>query len=96
VRWVTSLFTPDASYTVTPVKGIYVTWSNDPPNTKIKDWNVTELKVRFASACDVLTVYQCLYQIDPHRRHIDKSVVAHFWKLIDDWTIVNKPWLMKS
>ncbi|KAL4065086.1 RNA pol II accessory factor, Cdc73 family-domain-containing protein [Scleroderma yunnanense] len=60
------------------VKGIYVTWSNDPPNPKIKDWNVTELK------------------IDPHRRHIDKSVVAHFWKLIDDWTIANKPWLMKS
>jgi parafibromin len=27
------------------VKGIYVTWSNDPPNPKIKDWNVTELKV---------------------------------------------------
>ena len=27
------------------VKGIYVSWSNDPPNTKIKDWNVTELKV---------------------------------------------------
>lgn len=59
------------------VKGIYVTWSNDPPNTKIKDWNVTELK------------------IDPHRRHVDKSVVAHFWKLIDDWTMANKPWLIK-
>jgi parafibromin len=29
------------------VKGIYVTWANDPPNTKIKDWNVTELKVGF-------------------------------------------------
>jgi hypothetical protein len=28
------------------VKGIYVSWSNDCPNTKIKDWNVTELKVR--------------------------------------------------
>lgn len=27
------------------VKGIYVSWSNDPPNVKIKDWNVTELKV---------------------------------------------------
>lgn len=27
------------------VKGIYVSWANDPPNTKIKDWNVTELKV---------------------------------------------------
>ncbi|KIK93036.1 hypothetical protein PAXRUDRAFT_829392 [Paxillus rubicundulus Ve08.2h10] len=60
------------------VKGIYFTWTNDPPNGKIKDWNVTELK------------------IDPHRRHVDKSVVAHFWKLIDDWTLANKPWLMKS
>ncbi|KAI6037815.1 RNA pol II accessory factor, Cdc73 family-domain-containing protein [Pisolithus marmoratus] len=60
------------------VKGIYVAWSNDPPNPKIKDWNVTELK------------------IDPHRRHIDKSVVAHFWKIIDDWTSANKPWLLKS
>ncbi|KAF9228911.1 RNA polymerase II-associated protein [Gyrodon lividus] len=60
------------------VKGIYFTWANDPPNAKIKDWNVTELK------------------IDPHRRHVDKSVVAHFWQLIDDWTLANKPWLMKS
>lgn len=32
----------------TTVKGIYVSWSNDPPNTKIKDWNVTELKVLLA------------------------------------------------
>ncbi|KAF9232047.1 RNA pol II accessory factor, Cdc73 family-domain-containing protein [Melanogaster broomeanus] len=60
------------------VKGIYFTWANDPPNVKIKDWNVTELK------------------IDPHRRHVDKSVVAHFWQLIDDWTLTNKPWLLKS
>lgn len=27
------------------VKGVYVTWSSDPPNLKIQDWNVTELKV---------------------------------------------------
>lgn len=27
------------------VKGMYVSWANDPPNPKIKDWNVTELKV---------------------------------------------------
>jgi len=58
------------------VKGVYVTWSNDPPNTKIKDWNVQEMK------------------IDPHRRHVDKSVVAHFWKMLDTWTTTNKPWLM--
>ncbi|KAM6500993.1 RNA polymerase II-associated protein [Amanita muscaria] len=60
------------------VKGIYVCWSNDPPNTKIKDWNVTELK------------------IDPHRRHVDKSVVAHFWKTLDGWILANKPWLLKG
>ncbi|KAF7314495.1 CDC73-C domain-containing protein [Mycena kentingensis (nom. inval.)] len=58
------------------VKGIYVSWSNDPPNPKIKDWNVTELK------------------IDPMRRHVDKSVVAHFWKILDTWTSANKPGLM--
>ncbi|OCH86204.1 CDC73-domain-containing protein [Obba rivulosa] len=58
------------------VKGIYVSWTNDPPNSKIKDWNVTELK------------------IDPHRRHVDKSVVAQFWKTLDAWTLTNKPWLM--
>ncbi|EKM78370.1 hypothetical protein AGABI1DRAFT_101097 [Agaricus bisporus var. burnettii JB137-S8] len=60
------------------VKGIYVTWSNDPPNPKIQDWNVTELK------------------IDPHRRHVDKAVVAQFWKILDAWIVSNKPWLMKA
>nr|AEN14435.1 RNA polymerase II accessory factor cdc73 family protein [Lentinula edodes] len=60
------------------VKGIYVRWANDPPNPKIKDWNVTELK------------------IDQQRRHIDKSVVAHFWKILDDWMTANKPGLIKS
>ncbi|KAF9009654.1 RNA pol II accessory factor, Cdc73 family-domain-containing protein [Cyathus striatus] len=60
------------------VKGIYVSWTNDPPNPKIQDWNVTELK------------------IDQHRRHVDKSVVAHFWKTLDTWIAANKPWLMKS
>ncbi|KAG6860504.1 hypothetical protein C0995_010490 [Termitomyces sp. Mi166 len=60
------------------VKGIYVSWANDPPNAKIKDWNVMELK------------------IDPHRRHVDKSVVAHFWKTLDTWIAANKPWLMTA
>jgi hypothetical protein len=32
------------------VKGIYVSWSNDPPNTKVKDWNVAELKVSSSSS----------------------------------------------
>jgi len=60
------------------VKGIYVSWANDPPNPKVKDWNVTELK------------------IDPHRRHVDKSTVAYFWKTLDTWTAMHKPSLMTT
>ncbi|KAH9992792.1 RNA polymerase II-associated protein [Russula vinacea] len=60
------------------VKGIYVSWANDPPNPKVKDWNVTELK------------------IDPHRRHVDKSTVAYFWKTLDTWTAMHKPSLMSA
>ncbi|KAI0810833.1 RNA polymerase II accessory factor [Irpex lacteus] len=59
------------------VKGIYLSLTSDPPNPKIKDWNVTELK------------------IDANRRHVDKSVVAQFWKTLDAWTLANKPWLVK-
>ena len=42
------------------VKGIYVSWSNDPPNTKIKDWNVTELKVGFAFLFNIILVIFCV------------------------------------
>ena len=38
------------------VKGFFVSWSNDPPNTKIKDWNVSELQVR---ACFFLSMLVC-------------------------------------
>ncbi|KAG8933745.1 accessory factor associated with RNA polymerase II [Tulasnella sp. 419] len=58
------------------VKGIYFTWSNDPPNPKTKDWNVSELK------------------IDQYKRHVDKSVVAQFWKLLDAWMTSHKPSLL--
>ncbi|KAF8893270.1 RNA polymerase II-associated protein [Mucidula mucida] len=58
------------------VKGIYFSWSSDPPNAKIKDWNVSELK------------------IDQNRRHVDKAVVASFWKVLDTWMMANKPGLM--
>ncbi|KAI0081472.1 CDC73-domain-containing protein [Panus rudis PR-1116 ss-1] len=60
------------------VKGFYVSLTTDPPNTKIRDWNVTELK------------------LDPHRRHVDRAVVAQFWKTLDAWMMANKPWLVKS
>ena len=71
-----------------------MSWSNDPPNTRIKDWNVSEMKV----CPDMLPYYSSytpvIVKIDPHRRHVDKSVVAHFWKMLDTWTMTNKPWLM--
>ncbi|KAI4518663.1 hypothetical protein K525DRAFT_207963 [Schizophyllum commune Loenen D] len=61
-----------------PVKGMHVSWANDPPNPKISDWNVTEIK------------------IDKHRRHVDKSTVAHFWRVLDSWMGMNKPALMRT
>lgn len=60
------------------VKGMHVSWANDPPNPKIADWNVTEIK------------------IDKNRRHVDKSTVAHFWRVLDNWMGMNKPALMKT
>lgn len=39
--WLTSMTDDDAAL----VKGICLSWASDPPNAKIKDWNVTELKV---------------------------------------------------
>jgi len=35
-------------------------------------------------------------QIDPHRRHVDKSTVAYFWKTLDTWTAMHKPSLMTT
>ncbi|KAG9010221.1 accessory factor associated with RNA polymerase II [Tulasnella sp. 427] len=58
------------------VKGIYFSWQSDPPNPRIKDWNVSELK------------------IDQFKRHVDKSVVAHFWRLLDGWMQLHKPSLL--
>ncbi|KAF9018742.1 RNA polymerase II-associated protein [Hymenopellis radicata] len=60
------------------IKGIYFSWASDPPNAKIKDWNVSELK------------------IDQNRRHVDKAVVASFWKALDTWMMANKPGLMPN
>ncbi|KDQ18645.1 hypothetical protein BOTBODRAFT_104124 [Botryobasidium botryosum FD-172 SS1] len=33
-------------------------------------------------------------KIDPNRRHVDKSVVASFWRELDGWMQMNKPWLV--
>jgi hypothetical protein len=42
-----------------------------------------------------LTVFVTI-QIDPHRRHVDKSTVAYFWKTLDTWTAMHKPSLMTA
>lgn len=43
-----------------------------------------------------LIFYFALAQIDPNRRHVDKSVVAHSWKMLDSWIQVNNPSLVKQ
>jgi parafibromin len=70
-----------------------VQWANDPPNTKISDWNVAPLKVR--TCVFLLNRTHISFQIEPNRRHVDKSVVAEFWKILDAWMLANKPWLMR-
>ncbi|GAA5942070.1 hypothetical protein JCM10213_003791, partial [Rhodosporidiobolus nylandii] len=32
-------------------------------------------------------------QIDPHKRHVDRSTVAEFWRQLEGWIAMNKPWL---
>ncbi|GAA5982954.1 hypothetical protein JCM11641_006895 [Rhodosporidiobolus odoratus] len=32
-------------------------------------------------------------KIDPNKRHLDKSVVADFWRNLEQWIGINKPWL---
>lgn len=75
------------------VKGVYVQWANDPPNTKISDWNVTPLKVYIENF--LVKQHLIFFKIEPNRRHVDKSVVAEFWKILDAWMLANKPWLMR-
>ncbi|GAA5894752.1 hypothetical protein JCM8208_006060 [Rhodotorula glutinis] len=57
------------------VKGVYPQWTTDPPNAKVKAWNVSELRV------------------DKSKRHTDKSTVADFWRTLEAWIAVNKPWV---
>ena len=40
-------------------------------------------------------IHLCLLdcQVDPAKRHIDKSVVAEFWRVLENWIGANKPWL---
>ncbi|KAB5595192.1 Cell division control protein 73 [Ceratobasidium theobromae] len=34
-------------------------------------------------------------EIDQHRRHVDKQVVASFWRELEHWIIANKPFLFE-
>ncbi|QRW00851.1 Cdc73 family RNA polymerase II accessory factor [Ceratobasidium sp. AG-Ba] len=33
-------------------------------------------------------------EIDQHRRHVDKQVVASFWRELEHWIVANKPFLL--
>ena len=42
-----------------------MSWANDPPNPKIKDWNVTDLKVRIRFFCSVQPLIYVLFLTIP-------------------------------
>lgn len=69
-------------------------WTNDPPNTKVRGWNVTELRVRPPPLFRRRRsgTYRAA-QIDPTKRHIDKSTVADFWRGLESYIAMHKPWL---
>ncbi|KAH9812699.1 RNA pol II accessory factor, Cdc73 family-domain-containing protein [Melampsora americana] len=57
------------------VKGFFMQWTHDPPNPKVRAWNVTELR------------------IDQSKRHIDKSAAADFWRSLEAWIALHKPFV---
>ncbi|KAA1113969.1 accessory factor associated with RNA polymerase II [Puccinia graminis f. sp. tritici] len=57
------------------VKGFFIQWTHDPPNPKVRAWNVTELR------------------IDETKRHIDKSAAADFWRSLEAWIALHKPFV---
>ena len=75
------------------VKGISFSWTNEMPNEKIKGWNVTELKVSTVFPFIRDNVSDLVSQLDPIKRHIDKSVVADFWARLETWITMHKPFV---
>jgi parafibromin len=79
------------------VKGIYFHWTNSPPAPSIKDWNVAALQVclpclppSLYSSFDkeMLRSSLCrgrLVQVEPTKRHVDRALVAQFWRIIDNF-----------
>ncbi|KAG0145526.1 hypothetical protein CROQUDRAFT_716081 [Cronartium quercuum f. sp. fusiforme G11] len=57
------------------VKGFFIQWTHDPPNPKVRSWNVTEIR------------------IDESKRHIDKSAAADFWRSLEAWIALHKPFV---
>ncbi|KAK4051531.1 accessory factor associated with RNA polymerase II [Microbotryomycetes sp. JL201] len=39
------------------VKGVFVQWTTDAPNPKVRNWNVTELRVRYVLFCSTLALF---------------------------------------
>lgn len=106
------------------VKGVFVQWTTDLPNAKVRSWNVSELRVsgqgteahegglglafndkgpadlgliRRLFSFFVRLIHSNLdpdpWQIDPSKRHIDKSTVANFWRELESWIAMHKPHL---
>lgn len=47
-----------------------------------------------SSAVSLLVPPPCLAQINKHKRHLDKGAVLEFWRLLDEFMLLNKPEMM--
>ncbi|KAF8311570.1 CDC73-domain-containing protein [Clavulina sp. PMI_390] len=68
---------PDPTQLFHHVKGIHVAWANDPPNPRVKDWNVSDIKIDpIRRHVDKMTVANFWMQIDEWVQHNKPSLMA--------------------
>ncbi|KAH9464770.1 hypothetical protein MJO29_001551 [Puccinia striiformis f. sp. tritici] len=80
------------------VKGFFIQWTHDPPNTKVRAWNVTELRTQAVALnhkifCQHQNPFPQKTKIDESKRHIDKSAAADFWRSLEAWIALHKPFV---
>ena len=66
-----------------------MSWTNDPPNPKIKDWNVTEIKVPHLLACPSVSLTRAHSSVldrpqSGTRRQVDRGALLEDARHVDD------------
>lgn len=71
------------------MKGVYFQWTNDPPNPRTKDWNVSELKVSLAPyrcvSCQITELAISDRSIQKTRGQIRRCHILEALRHLDDY-----------